>query len=180
MWSGWGIRTLSSKNPAYNPLAYQRGSIWPQDNGIIAAGFKRYGLIDAANQVIRGLFDAIECFEANRPPEVFAGLKRRGETDFPTLYPGGANIPQAWATGSIFMMIQTLLGLRADAPHRRLYVHPTLPAWLPEIDLQHLRVGSCSLDLHFWREGGIARWEVRQGTADQGEQVQVLAEEETR
>src|SRR6185437_4494169 len=93
------------------------GSVWPQDNGIIAAGFKRYGLVKEANQVIRALFDAIERFDAYRPPEVFAGLKRRGDMDFPVLYPGGANIPQAWATGSIFHMVRTILGLRADAPH---------------------------------------------------------------
>src|SRR5579871_4811322 len=151
MWSGWGIRTLSSKNPAYDPLAYQRGSIWPHDNGIIATGFKRYGLIKETNQVIRGMLDAIERFEANRPPEVFAGLKRKDNVDFPVLYPGGANIPQAWATGSIFMMMQTLLGLRADAPNKRLYVNPTLPEWLQEVKVQKLQVGSCSIDLRFWR-----------------------------
>ena len=168
MWSGWGIRTLSSKNPAYDPLDYQNGSIWPQDNGILAAGFKRYGLVQEANQVIRALFDAIERFDAYRPPEVFAGLQRKGDMDFPVLYPGGANIPQAWATGSIFHMVRTMLGLRADAPHKRLYVHPTLPEWLPDLELQHLRVGPCSIDLRFWREGDSSRWEVREITADQG------------
>ena len=102
MWSGWGIRTLTSNNPAYDPFEYQRGSIWPQDNGIIADGFKRYGLDDEANQVIRAIFDATERFDAYRPPEVFAGVQRDGDFDFPILYPAGANIPQAWATGSIF------------------------------------------------------------------------------
>jgi glycogen debranching enzyme len=168
MWSGWGIRTLSSKNPAYNPLDYQMGSVWPQDNGIIAAGFKRYGLVKQANRVIRALFDAVERFDAYRPPEVFAGLKRKGDMDFPVLYPGGANIPQAWATGSIFHMLRTLLGLRADAPHKRLYVHPTLPEWLPGIELQRLRVGPCLVTIRFWREGTQSRWEVREVARDHG------------
>lgn len=168
MWSGWGIRTLSSNNGAYDPFAYQRGSIWPQDNGIIAAGFKRYGLADEANQVIRAIFDAIERFDAYRPPEVFAGVQRTGDWDFPILYPAGANIPQAWATGSIFHMLRTILGLRADAPHKRLYVQPTLPAWLPDIELQQLRVGPCSLSMRFWREGTRSRWEVSQVQADEG------------
>jgi glycogen debranching enzyme len=115
------------------------------------------------------LLDAAERFESYRLPEVFAGTRRRGQkTSFPQLYPGGANIPQAWASGSIFHLIQTLLGLRADAPHQRLYVHPTLPDWLPEIDLQQLRVGSCLIDLHFWREGEGSRWEVRATQADDG------------
>jgi glycogen debranching enzyme len=161
MWSGWGIRTLSSKNPAYNPFSYHLGSVWPHDNAIIAAGCKRYGLGDEANKITRGVFDAARRFEAYRLPEVYAGLQREGKkTDFPALYPGGANIPQAWASGSIFQMLQAIFGLRADAPHGRLYVHPTLPRWLPEIELRHLRVGASSIDLRFWREGEQSRWEV--------------------
>src|SRR5437588_1457600 len=165
MWSGWGIRTLSSKNPAFNPYLYQLGSVWPQDNGIIAAGFKRYGLANEANKVIRGIFDAIDRFDSYRPPEVFAGVHRRGDEDFPILYPGGANIPQAWATGSVFHMLRTILGLRADAPHKRLYVKPTLPDWIPSIELQRLQVGPCYITLHFWRERDTSRWEVREITA---------------
>jgi glycogen debranching enzyme len=178
MWSGWGIRTLSSNNPAYNPLDYQTGAVWPQDNGIIAAGFKHYGLTKKSNQVIRAIFDAIERFDAYRPPEVFAGLQRRGEIDFPVLYPGGANIPQAWATGSIFHMIRTILGLRADASNKRLYVNPTLPDWLPDIELQHLRVGRCAVTIRFWREGTRSCWDLREVNRDDGtnqnDQIEVM------
>ena len=181
MWSGWGIRTISSKNPAFNPFSYHLGSVWPHDNGIIAAGFKRYGLPQEANQVIRGVFDAARRFEAYRLPEIYAGLKRESRTaDFPALYPGGANIPQAWASGSVFQMLQTILGIRADAPHKRLYVNPTLPEWLPELQIQRLEVGRCRIDLRFWREGDRSRWEVSKLTADegtaQGDMIQVLDE----
>ncbi|MDQ6660116.1 MAG: amylo-alpha-1,6-glucosidase [Chloroflexota bacterium] len=181
MWSGWGIRTISSKNPAYNPFSYHLGSVWPHDNGIIAAGFKRYNMANEANQVIRGIFDAARRFEAYRLPEIFAGLPRQGKTrDFPALYPPGANIPQAWASASIFQMVQTLLGLRADAPSKQLYVNPTLPTWLPELQLQDLRVGPCSFAIHFWREGDHSRWEVTDMTLQQGtaqeESIQVMDE----
>ncbi len=180
MWSGWGIRTLSSKNPAYNPLEYQLGSVWPQDNGIIAAGLKRYGMTQEANQVIGGILDATNRFDYHRPPEVFAGIPRSGDVDFPVLYPAGANVPQAWATGSIFHMLRTMLGLRADAPRQRLYVNPTLPDWLPEIEVQRLRVGRCSVALHFWREGDVSRWEATDVTPDTGvgreEIIQVVHE----
>ena len=181
MWSGWGIRTLSSKNPAYNPYSYHLGSVWPHDNGIITAGFKRYGLADEANQVIRGMFDAARRFEAYRLPEIFAGLKRKGQTsDFPALYPPGANIPQGWASGSVFQMVQTVLGLRADAPHKRLYVNPTLPEWFSEVVLRNLRVGPCSFTLHFWREEDRSRWEVVNMAIDSGvaqeDMIQVMDE----
>ncbi len=81
-------------------------------------------------------------------------------TDFPAIYPAGANVPQAWASGAIFQLLQTIFGLRADAPHAHLYVAPSLPHWLPDITLEGLRVGDCSLDLRFWREGDRSRWEV--------------------
>ena len=160
MWSGWGIRTITSKNPAYNPFSYHLGSVWPHDNSIISAGIKRYELPDEANVVIRSVLDAARRFEAYRLPEVYAGVKRKGTDDFPALYPPGASIPQGWAAASIFQMLQTILGLRADAPHKRLYVHPTLPGWLTDLEFQHLRVGPCFFTLHFWREGDRSRWEV--------------------
>lgn len=179
MWSGWGIRTLTEQNPAYNPFSYQSGSVWPQDNGIIADGLQRYGLIKEAHQVIRGIFDAIEHFESFRPPEVFAGVKRREDFDFPVLYPSGANIPQAWATGCIFHMVRTILGLRADAPHQRLYVRPALPDWLPDVEIKRLRVGSCILSLRFWREGARTCWRVLScKPLKKGEAIEVLHESE--
>ena len=44
MWSGWGVRTLSSEHPAYNPFSYHTGSVWPHDNAMIAGGFRRLRL----------------------------------------------------------------------------------------------------------------------------------------
>ena len=181
MFSGWGIRSLSRQNPAYNPFSYHLGSVWPHDNSIIAAGFKRYGLVEEATKVIRAIFDAARRFEAYQLPEIFAGLSRKDVEDFPALYPPGANIPQAWASGCIFQMVQTLFGLRADVPHQRLYVNPTLPAWLSEVVVQHVQVGPCDIALHFWREkDGRSQWEVasmsaREGTAAE-EMISVMDE----
>ena len=159
MWSGWGIRTLSANNPAYNPFSYQRGSVWPHDNGIIALGFKRYGFDEAVNRVARDICEAASYFQGYRLPELYAGLPRRPGT-FPTQYLG-ANIPQAWAAGTIFHLIKAILGLRADAPSGRLYVYPTLPRWLPDVQLEGLKVGQARLTLRFWREGDRSRWEIR-------------------
>lgn len=150
MWSGWGIRTLSSQNPAYNPYSYQNGSVWPHDNGIIAAGFKRYGHVEEANRVARAIFDAARCFQAYRLPEVYSGMPRVPDS-FPAQYIG-ANIPQAWAAGSVFHLLHSMLGLRADAPNGVLYVDPTLPAWLGEVELPNLSIGGTRLHLRFARE----------------------------
>jgi glycogen debranching enzyme len=163
MWSGWGIRTLSSRNPAYNPFAYQRGSVWPHDNGIIALGFKRYGFAAEAGRIARDISEAASRFASHRLPELYAGIERR-PGGFPVQYLG-ANVPQAWAAGSAFHFLQALLGLRADAPHGRLYVDPSLPLWLPDVTLRGLAVGRSRVDLRFWREDERTRWDVldRQG-----------------
>jgi glycogen debranching enzyme len=158
LWCGWGIRTLSSNNPAYNPISYQLGSVWPHDNSFIAAGLKRYGFHAEANQIAEGIFAAASYFEAGRMPELFAGIERQRET-FPVPYPD-ANIPQAWAAGSIFFLIRTMLGLEADAHHQKLKVQPVLPDWLPEITLTNLVVGKAMLDLRVWREGNETHWEI--------------------
>ncbi len=166
LWSGWGIRTLNSQNPAFNPFEYQLGSVWPHDNGIIAMGFKRYGFHEEANRVARDIFEAASYFHNYRLPELYAGLSRQPGS-FPVQYKG-ANIPQAWAAGSIFHLLQAILGLQADAPNGRLYMNPTLPSWLPDIELKNLKVGDSVLHLRFWREKTETWWRVlsQKGTID--------------
>jgi glycogen debranching enzyme len=157
MWSGWGIRTVSARNPAYNPYSYQLGSVWPHDNGIIALGFKRYGFAAEAARVARDISEAASYFVSYRLPELYAGVER-GPGTFPVQYLG-ANVPQAWAAGSVFHLLQAILGLRADAPRRRLYLDPELPSWLPDLALRGLQVGPARLDLRFWLEGARTRWD---------------------
>jgi glycogen debranching enzyme len=159
MWSGWGIRTLSAAHPAFNPFAYQRGAVWPHDNAIIAAGCRRYGDTATAEKIARGIFDAAARFQQFRLPELFSGVDR-GRLDFPVRYLG-ANVPQAWAAGSVFALLHTLLGLRADAPAGRLYVAPALPRWLARVRVEHLRVGDARVTLQCLRQdSGRSRVEV--------------------
>jgi glycogen debranching enzyme len=172
MSSGWGIRTLSANHRCYNPHSYHRGSIWPHDNGIIAAGFRRYGFAREAGVLARGIWEATASFDGYRLPELYAGIPRAGSS-FPVQYLG-ANIPQAWAAGAILHLIRTLLGLRADALHGRLYVAPALPHWLPDLTLGGLRCGGARLNIRFWREGDQSKWAI---TKQEGE-IEVLDESE--
>ncbi len=165
MFSGWGIRTVSDLNPAFNPFDYQLGSVWPHDNAIIAAGMQRYGNTVGLHRVAKTILDAQSGFDRYRLPELFAGLQR-DETSFPVQYLG-ANIPQAWAAGTIFMLLRAILGITADAPHNRLIVAPTLPDWLPRLDLRNLRVGDARLHLRFWREEDASRWELMEQHGEQ-------------
>jgi glycogen debranching enzyme len=151
MWTGWGIRTLSADHPAFNPYNYQTGSVWPHDNAIIAMGFKRYGYHKEAARIAHDVSLAASHFLLNQLPELYTASERN-ESNFPVQYIG-ANVPQAWAAGSVFMLTQALLGFFPAAPHNKLYVDPYLPAWLPDLTVHDLRIGKHMLDIHFWREG---------------------------
>jgi len=150
MWSGWGIRTLSSEHVAYDPLSYQRGSVWPHDNAIAAAGFRAYGFDDEATTVAAGIFDATSRFASQRLPELFAGLTRDAG-GFPVQYLG-ANVPQAWSSGAIVHLVATFLGLDADARDGLLRLRPALPEWMSEVTLRQLRVGDASVDFRVARQ----------------------------
>ena len=161
--SGWGIRTLSSAHPAYNPYSYQKGSVWPHDNSLIALGFKRYGFDQEVNRIARDISGAASHFMQNQLPELYSGVGREGG-GFPVQYLG-ANVPQAWAAGTCFALIQAILGIEPDAPNNRLHVDPTLPSWLPDITLLDLRFGAHTLDIAFRREGDTTTFEVLRGDA---------------
>ena len=161
MWSGWGIRTLSADHRAYNPYSYQNGSVWPHDNAIVAAGFRRYGFAAEAGRLARDLNEAASHFALSQMPELYAGLTRN-PGDFPVQYVG-ANVPQAWAAGSVFMILRALLGLTPDAPGGRLHIDPALPPWLPDLTLLGLRLGHDVFDISFWRDGDATHHAVLRG-----------------
>ena len=163
MWSGWGIRTLSSDHPAYNPYSYQNGSVWPHDNSMIAMGFKRYGFHAEAARIARDVSEAASFFMLHQLPELYAGIERDG-SNFPVQYTG-ANVPQAWAAGSVFLLLQAILGFQPDAANGILYLDPWLPPWLPDLTLTDLRIGPETFDIHFEGAGADTRVEVRKGDA---------------
>jgi glycogen debranching enzyme len=164
MWTGWGIRTLSAHSPAFNPYNYQTGSVWPHDNAIIAMGFKYYGFAEEAARVAHDVTAAASHFLLNQLPELYTAAERT-ETNFPVQYIG-ANVPQAWAAGSVFMLTQALLGFLPDAPRNKLYVDPCLPAWLPDLTVRDLRIGKHQLDIRFRMEGGQTTFKVIKGDPD--------------
>jgi glycogen debranching enzyme len=149
LFSGWGLRTLSEDHPSYDPHSYQRGSVWPHDSVMAAAGLKRYGLMEEAWTILDGLLTAVMCFEDVQMPELFAGL-RRSELAVPVPYQM-ANVPQAWSAGAVLQMVRILLGIEPDVPAGKLYVDPALPPWCPAITLHRLHVGPHEVRVHAQR-----------------------------
>ena len=152
MFSGWGVRTLSSSARRYNPNGYHLGTIWPHDNALIMAGLKRYGAEAELNEVATGISDAAFAFPYFRLPELFSGSPRSAHHE-PVPYPV-ANRPQAFAAAALPSLLTSILGLVPDAPHGKLYVvRPRLPFWLDFVRLAGLRVGEGTVDLIYNRRG---------------------------
>jgi len=152
MFSGWGIRTLSTTSSRFNPLGYHLGTVWPHDNSLIAMGFKKYGFEDELNEVATALFDAARSFPYYRLPELFAGTARSTHHT-PVPYPVACR-PQAWAAGAFPIILQAILGLVPNAPAGELLVvRPRLPYWLDSVQVRNLRVGRGEADLFFHRRG---------------------------
>ena len=161
MFSGWGIRTLSSEHPAFNPFSYHRGTVWPVEQATIGFGFARYGAWDHLDRLARGFFDTAELFAEARLPEVVGGIQRDDEHPHPGVYPDSCE-PQGWSASAVVQMIQALLGMVPVSPARLLVIDPHLPAWLPDLRLDGMRVGSAIVDLSFERTPrGRTRFAVR-------------------
>jgi glycogen debranching enzyme len=163
MFSGWGVRTLSAEHIAFNPHSYHNGSVWPHDNGIIAQGMARYGFHEEAARIIRAISGAASHFAMHQLPELYAGLARDA-TSFPVQFLG-SNVPQAWAAGSAFAGLQTLVGLQPDAAAGKLYIDPRLPHWLTDLELHDIKVGAERFDLRFDRNDNETSFKVLRGPA---------------
>jgi glycogen debranching enzyme len=149
--SGWGVRTLATGEPRFNPMSYHNGSVWPHDTAVCAMGLSRYGERDGVVSLTSGLFETANTFEM-RLPELFCGFPRMaGEP--PVAYPV-ACLPQAWAAGSIFMMLQACLGVTVDGWAGEVTItDPRLPIGIDQLSIEGLRVGHDKVDLLFERAG---------------------------
>jgi glycogen debranching enzyme len=152
MFSGWGWRTMSQEERVFNPLSYHRGSVWPHDNSIIAHGMAINDMRDGALRILTSLYQAASNFRDYRLPELFCGIQRR-EYDEPVHYPVSCS-PQAWASGAMFLILCSVLGMHPSAPRKELnIINPQLPDWIDHLRIRNLRIGASRVGLDFTRRG---------------------------
>jgi glycogen debranching enzyme len=157
--SGWGVRTIATTEARYNPMSYHNGSIWPHDNAMIGAGFKRYGRPDKIENIFNGLLDAALNMSQGRLPELFCGFRRRAGRA-PVLYPVACS-PQAWASGSMPYLLQSLMGLEIDGASRTIMLNaPYLPERAGEIRVRNMRAGEGSADFAVRQKDGVVSIDV--------------------
>lgn len=150
MFSGWGIRTLASSANGYNPLGYHVGSVWPHDNSLVLAGFRRYGHMEATEELGNALIAMALAFPEHRVPELFSGDGKELRL-VPTPYPV-ASKPQAWAAASIPYVVASMLGIRPGLENQLLVSQPILPRGVNWLRMRRLRVGLGEVDLVFRRQ----------------------------
>jgi glycogen debranching enzyme len=147
LFSGWGIRTIGAWESRYNPMAYHNGSVWPHDNALIGLGFSLYGFQQEAGEILHGLFEVSRAVEHKRLPELFCGFHKRPGTTSPTEYPV-ACAPQAWAAGSVYLLLRACLGMSLRAfEHQICFSSPLLPEGLDEVKIENLQLVDASVDL---------------------------------
>ncbi len=147
--TGWGLRTLANSEIRYNPMSYHNGSVWPHDTALCAAGIAHYGRRGDAVRLLNKMFEAAVYF-GMRLPELFCGFERsNGDTPIP--YPI-ACLPQAWAAGSVFMILQACLGITIDGWGDEIRLdNPRLPAGMERLSIRQLLVGETRADITFER-----------------------------
>jgi glycogen debranching enzyme len=166
MFSGWGVRTVGADESRYNPMSYHNGSVWPHDNALIGMGFSHYGFQKEASTILEGLYETSRFVQLRRLPELFCGFHKRTDATGPTLYPV-ACAPQAWAAGSVFLLLQACLGLEIRAKDRRvLLVNPCLPLHLDEVRIANLKIGEASVDIRIRRDGSTVTTEALRKQGD--------------
>jgi glycogen debranching enzyme len=149
MFTSWGVRTMANTQAAYNPFSYHNGSVWPFENALIASGLKKYGLLAETAKVFEAMLDASLYFEYRRWPEVYCGVSKTV---------GGvlarqpdASRPQAWSSGAIFLLLQTLLGISPQPFSKHVNLTPALPASLDHIVARNLPIAGGRLSLRVVR-----------------------------
>jgi glycogen debranching enzyme len=152
MFMEWGIRTMATTEKAYNPFSYHNGSVWPFENAMIASGLKKYGFVEETQAVFNAMIDASLYFEYRRWPEVYCGVGR-------TL--GGvlarqpdACRPQAWSSGAIFLLLQTILGIAPLPFSKRIDLTPALPHGIDEVVAENISIAGGTLSLRLVRQDG--------------------------
>jgi glycogen debranching enzyme len=165
LFSGWGIRTIATAEKRYNPMSYHNGSVWPHDNALVGFGVTSLRDKQLAMRIMLGLFDLSIFTELHRLPELICGFPRR-QGKGPTLYPVACS-PQAWAAGSVFLLLQSCLGLSIRAKESRIYLnHPALPEALPSLQIRNIRIGNASVDLGFERHAEAVAIDILKRSGD--------------
>jgi glycogen debranching enzyme len=160
MSSGYGVRTMATTEGGYNPISYHNGSVWPHDSSIVVAGLARAGFLDHASKICGEMLAALDAYEDDRLPELFAGYAASAYGT-PVEYPS-ANRPQAWASGAVMLLVRSMLGLEVDAIEKHVRVRPFLVEGCDHLEVYDVPIGGDRIDVRVLRKAGVIDVELTQ------------------
>jgi GH15 family glucan-1,4-alpha-glucosidase len=118
MTAAWGVRTLSTLDPKYQPALYHDGAVWPLVTGWMALAELRLGRREQALKYVRMMAERI--IEENG---MFAETYRGDRPE-----PFNSCILQAWSAGMyVRAFLDLALGLKVDARSNTVRIDPQLP-----------------------------------------------------
>jgi hypothetical protein len=147
---GWGLRTLSTKSPRFNPLGHRSGAVRVQETAMAVSGLAGTGFENEAGALLEGLLGASAQF-AGRMPEMFAGEQRMPH-GAPVPHPSACR-PAAASSAALAHTVIALAGVRPDVPAKRVTVRPATTAPLGELELAGLRVAGEPFSVRISRIG---------------------------
>lgn len=150
--SGWGLRTLSSASPEFNPLGYHTGSVWTHDAAIAAWGLLHSGRPGQAVELLRDLVDAVPHF-GYRMPELYGG-EQRVFALAPLPHPAACR-PQAWSAAAVIVFVTVLTGLEPDVPAGRLKLRGPQLAPFGPMEVRGITVGTIDVTLRIDADGRV-------------------------
>lgn len=147
--TGWGVRTLSSHDPKFDPQAYHEGQVWPIATAWAADAALRAGEVDSAielldqiaGQIVREDGLSQECYRGDRAEP------------FDSCFLLGFSVAPFLTT-----LFDSLWGIRVDARAMRISVAPRFPARWRRARVTHLRIGAGYVDLAWVPGQLVANW----------------------
>lgn len=148
--SGWGLRSLGTKEPGHNPFGHRGGAVRVHETALAVAGLAEGGYEKEAHSLLRGLLAAATSFDY-RLPEMFAG-EQRTEGAQPWPHPAACR-PAAVAAAAAVHLLAGLAGVRPDVPAGSVVLRPLRGAPLGEIGLTGLSVAQEAFSVRVSRLG---------------------------
>jgi hypothetical protein len=135
--SGWGLRSLDSRDERHNPFGHRSGAVRAQESVTAVAGLAAAGHEHEAGLLLRGVLDAAAVFGL-RLPEMYAA-EQRARGGLPVPHPASCR-PAAVAAAGVVQLLTCLVGVRPDVPAGAVFVHPIATAPLGAVEFSGLRV----------------------------------------
>ncbi|WP_128374913.1 glycogen debranching N-terminal domain-containing protein [Streptomyces cavernae] len=148
--SGWGLRSLGTKEAAYNPFGHRGGAVRTQETALAVAGLAAAGYEREASGLLRGLLTAAEHF-GHRLPEMFAG-EQRTAGGAPLPHPAACR-PAATAAAAGVLLLTAVAGIRPDVPGGTVTLRPVSSAPVGELGLTNLRIAGAPFSIRVSRLG---------------------------